>query len=356
MGLLLSLPLAAADFTLAGRLERLTRTSLSIRMPDGRAVDALLPPAIAVPYGPADQVEITCAPSKPVYDALAGLHIQLLVKSLRLVRTATPQERAEVMALLSWQPGENLLYQPPPLAPRSPAELDRLRQVNLDYLSKMPDFVALETARRYKSDGPRNSWRLYDTIEDEIAVRFTDGDVQVARQNLRQNGKPYPSPYLQLGHQLWGGGAFGQYLRPLFDSGCPTSLALAAAETAGEKERLIYLFITRAEGCFAHHINGSPKHTANPARTGRILLDAARGNLLRYQEEAAGYPEAFGIDRHTITESWDYVKIGESTYLLPISAEFVVRHSDGTAGKVTVDYKNHRHFESAANITFEKDR
>ncbi len=98
------------------------------------------------------------------------------------------------------------------------------------------------------------------------------------------------------------------------------------------------------------------KNSYNPARTGRILLDAGRGNLVRYQEESFGYPEKFGIDRHTVTESWGYVDIGDASYLLPISAEFVVRHSDGSAGRVSVEYKNHRHFETATNVTFGKDR
>ena len=144
-----SLTLGAADFVLAGRLEVATPTSISIRMADGRAVDAVLPAGIAVPYSAADQVEVTCIPIKPVYDAKAGLHYHLRVKSVRRVRTATPEERTEVMALLSWQPGDNLLYRPAPVAPRSPFDLERVRQVNLEYLSKMPNFVADETARRY---------------------------------------------------------------------------------------------------------------------------------------------------------------------------------------------------------------
>ncbi len=81
-----SLPVSAKDVVLAGRLEGVTRTSISIRMADGRAVDAVLPAGIAGPYSAADQVEITCAPAKTVYDAQAALHFHLLVKSLRLVR------------------------------------------------------------------------------------------------------------------------------------------------------------------------------------------------------------------------------------------------------------------------------
>jgi hypothetical protein len=346
-----SLPLSARDFVLAGRLEGVRHTSISIRMADGRAVDAVLPAGIAVPYSAADQVEITCTPVKTVYDAQAALHFHLLMKSLRLVRTATPQERAEVMALLSWQPGENLLYRPEPVAPRSLSELERVRQVNLEYLSKMPNFVADETARRYESDDAEKPWRLYDTIEDEITFR----GVELGRRNIRQNGKRFPSPFIQLGHFRWGGG-FGVELHALFDATCPTKIDFAGTEAGSGSELLVYLFSSPPEGCFWPHAWGSLKNTYNPARTGRILVDAGRGNVVRYQEESAGFPEKFGKDRGTMTQSWDYVRIGDATYLLPISAEFVARQSDGSAERVLVEYKNHRHFEAATSVTFGKDR
>ncbi len=53
-----SLPLSARDFVLGGRLEGATHTSISIRMADGRAVDAALSAGMAVSYSAADQVEI----------------------------------------------------------------------------------------------------------------------------------------------------------------------------------------------------------------------------------------------------------------------------------------------------------
>jgi hypothetical protein len=349
--LLVSLPLSATDFVLAGRLEGATHTSISIRKADGRAVDAILPVGIAVPYSAADQVEITCSPAKTVYDARSGLHYHLLVKSLRLVRTATPQERAEVMALLSWQPGENLLYRPAPVAPGSLSELERVRQVNLEYLAKMPNFVADETAGRYQSDSAEKPWRHYDTIEAEVAFK----GVQLDRRNIRQNGKPFPSPFVQLGHQLFGGG-FGVELPAVFDPACPTRIDFAGTETSGGSELLVYLFSSPPKGCFGDLVFGSLRNAYNAACGGRILVDIGSGRVFRYQEERSGFPEKFGTDRSIVTESWDYVKIGDATYLLPVSAEDVVRRSDGIAGKVIIEYKNHRHFEASTSVTFGKDR
>lgn len=148
--------------------------------------------------------------------------------------------------MLSWQPGENLLYRPEPVAPRSPFELERVRQVNLEYLSKMPNFVADETARRYWSDSAEKPWRLYDTVEDEIT--FTGP--QLDHQNIRRNGKPFHRPFGQLGRTVWGGVGFGAELRALFDLKCPTKIDFGGTDMAGGAELLVYLFRSPAEGCF----------------------------------------------------------------------------------------------------------
>jgi hypothetical protein len=50
-----------------------------------------------------------------------------------------------------------------------------------------------------------------------------------------------------------------------------------------------------------------------------------------------------------------FLEIGDATYV-PISAEFAARQSDGSAGRVLVEYENHRHFEAATSVTFGKDR
>lgn len=345
-----ALPLSAADFVLAGRLEGLTHTSISIRKSDGRTVDAALRPGTAVPYSAADQVEMDCTPLKTVYDSQAGLHYHLLVRNLRLVRTATPQERAEVMALLSWRPGENLLYRPVPVATSSPAELERVRRINLEYVSKMPNFVADETAHRYRSESAGKPWHLYDTVEDEITFK----GYRLDRQKIRQNGKPFPGPYVQLGHQLFGGG-FGLELSAVFEPTCPTTIEFAGTETAGGVPLSVYRYSSPPNGCFGNLVFGSLKNEYNPARTGRILVDA-RGNVLRFEEGCFGFPEKFGTDRSGVTESWDYVKIGDATHLLPVSAEAINRASDGASGRVVVEYKNHRHFEASTSITFGKQR
>jgi hypothetical protein len=103
-------------------------------------------------------------------------------------------------------------------------------------------------------------------------------------------------------------------------------------------------------------LRGSDVSGYNPARTGRVLVDAARGNVVRYEEEASGFPEKSGADRFTFVEWWDYLTIGAASYLVPVWAGSVLHRADGSMERATTEFKNHRHFEATARIAFGKDK
>jgi hypothetical protein len=348
----------ASDFVFSGSLERVRHQSISVRLANGRLVDALLPKradlssdAIAAHYNIGDQVRMASKPVKPVYDPVAALHMHMLLKDLRLLRRASTEEVAQVVAILSWQAGENFLRQPSVMSAGGGSELERIRKVNLEYASKLPNFVADETATRYSSDIGAREWRLEDTIESEIAVK----DGRLARQHIRRNGQTWDHPFNDLDRMHWA--AFGRELRPVFDPTCPTKIEFSGSQEAGGKQLLVYRFSSPPGGCFGQYPlrEAHYKSPYNPARTGRILVDAQHGNVIRYQEEAGGFPEHFFADRRVVEEAWDFVKIGEVSYLVPVSAEFVSRRADGVTRRTVVEYKNHRHFEASTTVTFDKD-
>jgi hypothetical protein len=67
--------------------------------------------------------------------------------------------------------------------------------------------------------------------------------------------------------------------------------------------------------------------------------------------ETTGTPTEFsGEDK--VVLSWDFVKIGDASYLLPVAADYVFAFSSGDMWHIVVQYKNHRHFEASTNVTF----
>lgn len=315
----LALPAIAADRIFTGSLERVGPASVAIRIADGLRVDAVLPAGFTVPYHVADQLEITCVPVKTVYLAETGIHYQLQLKNLRLVRAATAAA-----------------------VPSDPKfELDRVRRVNLDYSEKLPNFVADEIARTYLSDEAGKPWRLTHTIEDEITVK----EDSIGHQNVRRDGKPWKlPPVLPMASD------FGLHLEMLFDPDCHTEIEFAGRQEADGKSMLVYSFRSPPGGCFWNIVLNRKRYT--PGVTGRVLVDAAKGNLMRGEFESTGFPENFGADRYSAAESWDYVTVAGVSYLAPISTQFTLRGSNGAMHRATTEYKNHRHFEASTNVTF----
>ncbi len=73
---------------------------------------------------------------------------------------------------------------------------------------------------------------------------------------------------------------------------------------------------------------------------------------MQFEQEAHEFPKGFGLDPVHETVKWDYVKIGERSFLLPVSAEVFGGFVRERLWHVVMEYKNHRHFEAATSVTF----
>jgi hypothetical protein len=131
-----------------------------------------------------------------------------------------------------------------PLRGQDPASLKHARTVNLERAANLPNFVADETAKRYKSphtDPPK--WEFVDTIESEISVKGTD----FRRENTRLNGKPWTKP--NFPNFNWSV-QFGDEFMPLFGPKCQTTIEFEGRQEAREKQLLAYRFASPPNGCF----------------------------------------------------------------------------------------------------------
>jgi hypothetical protein len=225
------------------------------------------------------------------------------------------------------------------------ARLDRAREVNLRYAANMPNFVADETARRFTATNKSPGWRYADTIESEITIKGN----QANRQHVRREGKPWVGGFETLRGFRWSGG-FGTEIRPLFDPQCPTTIDYEGPAELRGRQLLDYRFTSAKDGCFAIFYFESQLY--NPARTGHAFIDGATGNLMQFEEEASEFPADFAFAYREERVVWDYVKIGDATHLLPVSANFVVHYTSGARWRIEVEFKNHRHFEASSNLTF----
>lgn len=356
----------AADVIFSGSLERVGHESISVRLDDRRVVDARLPKnaarlsaeAIAARYHMGDQVQITGKPIPQVWEEETSRYQFLELTKLLFLRPPSPAELSTILEVPSAREEVNLLTRPK--APPNPAptdvlessesathqELEHAREVNLEYAASMPNFVADETAKRYTSDNKSPQWRYLDTVEAEITFIGS----RATRQQIRRNGKPWARPFQALPGFKWSG--FGTEIRPLFDLQCPTTIEYEGRQEVRGKPLLEYRFTSPPDGCFGPFYIEYQRY--NPARTGHIFIEDPAGAVVQMDEEASEFPAQFEFAKRNEEVWWDRVKIGNASYLLPVRASFVAVFSSGKRWRVEVEYKNHRHFEAATNITFQQ--
>jgi hypothetical protein len=350
-----------AGISFTGSLERVGDQSMSVKLADRRVIDAMLPntpalgaSAIAAQYSMGDEVEIGCKPIPRVWEAATSRFQSLEVTAIRFLRRPSPEEVSNLLEARSRE-GKNLLQHPrvavstpnraaDPDAPGS-RELEHARRINLEYAANMPNFVADEIAKRYRSTAESPGWRAYDTVESEITFRGRRAE----RQQIRRNGKPWDQPFDALPGFKWYEG-FETEISPLFDPQCPTTIEYQGRSKVSGRQLLEYRFSSPVDGCFPFLYFAYQRY--NPARAGHVFVDDPGGSVIQVDDEASGFPADFefaGREEHIF---WDYVKIGDNSHLLPVRANFLVVYSSGTRYRVEVEYKNHRHFEASTNITF----
>jgi hypothetical protein len=344
-----------ADVSFTGSLERVGDQSISVKLADRRVIDARLPgtadlraSAIAAGYRFGDEVEIRCRAIRPVWEEGTSRFQSLEIAAIRFLRRPSPEEVSNLLEAKSRE-GKNLLDRPPAIVPipkrTADAALEHTRRVNLAYAANMPNFVADEIAKRYRSTPQSPDWRDYDTVESEIAFKGRRAE----RQQIRRNGKPWDQGFDALPGFKWYEG-FETEIIPLFDPRCPTTIEFQGPATVGGRQLLEYRFHSPVDGCFPFLYFTYQRY--NPARSGRFFVDDPGGSVMQVDDEADDFPADFEFARRDEHVFWDYVKIGDNAHLLPVRAEFLVSYSSGTRYKVEVEYKNHRHFEASTNITF----
>jgi len=356
-------PLAgyAQDPIYSGSLVQVAPGSISIRLYDGRVVEARLPKngnlsagPISSQYNLADQVEMTARSIDPFLDTRTDHYFLLELRKLRLLRLFSPDDLMRVRATLSWKKGENLLTIPPhgeekrqSFSAADSPELAQVRKVNLEEAAHLLNFIADEKAQRFQRVSGSSNFRFQDTVESEIAFHGSEA----TRQRIRINGKAWNKKSVWLPGINWGVG-FGTVIRPLFDPECENIIQFKGQESSRGRQLLAYAFSAPADGCFGGGQMG--QFVYNGPLSGRILVDDPGGRVLQFEVVQTGMPRGFEMVESRQVLVWDYVMIGDRDFLVPVAGDYFLTFASGDTWHIAVEYKNHKHFETSIKLKVEQ--
>jgi hypothetical protein len=223
-----------------------------------------------------------------------------------------------------------------------------VRRQALQYIDSLPDFICIQTTRRYIDPTGTGEWSLQDTIEAELTFHGK----RESYSNIRVNERPISKPLDSLGGTI-SFGEFGSISRVLFLPETQARFWREGQQSFGGRRTIAIGFaVQQANSSWTLSFKNS--HSLKVAYEGQTLVDEESRQVLKITQQAQNLPTNFPIGYcKTITEyGLISVKgIPGSLFLLPLRAELTSqeKRSQHTSRNVT-EFQNYRKFTSDVRL------
>jgi len=220
-------------------------------------------------------------------------------------------------------PPQHVYQQPPP--PDSIEQgkiLDAARDYAMNYDRSLPNFICAEVVRRYVDPyhtGVRAlsdpDWRLMDTITSKLTYFEHQEKYELQMVNN--------TSVLNKGYDSVGGavsrGEFGSMMREIFDPSSEARWGWDHWTTL--RGRSTYVFAFDIEQPHSQYsIDWEKSNLIHPALRGKIYVDKETTMITRILETPYDIPATYPVQAVTTTLDFDFVKIGDSEYLVPLKS------------------------------------
>ncbi len=247
-----------------------------------------------------------------------------------------------------------------PTASKLPSEKDSLevlektRKNTLDATEEMPDFTVKQIVGRSIAYAGTNNWKPTDTLIIGVNYSLNKGENYKV---LSVNGTPVNAEggnnYAGLGGAT-SGGEFVEDLAKIFRAESKTEFKLIDTDVIRSYRTLIYEYEIALE-----NNKGGVGYkdyiwdTVATGEKGKIWIDRDNFRVLRIESQDTNIPTNFAVKAVSKIIDYDWTKISEQKYLLPISS--TVRFTALTDGillqtRNIIRFKNYQKYGSEVKI------
>jgi hypothetical protein len=234
---------------------------------------------------------------------------------------------------------------PPPEVSEQQKVLADATQYVRTHEANLPNFVCTQTTRRFEASN-NSGWRPIDLIVE----RLTYFDHREVYKVMMLNGQPSNIAHGQL-RGASSSGEFGSIMRAIFLPQTETEFTWQDWFTLRGKRMHVYGYRVRAFKS-SYHIE-VPEESLDlvTAYHGLIFIDSENHFVHRITLHADDIPLSFPIQDISLALDYDYTRIGDTDYLLPL--QFELRSLEGArVVRNDVDYDNYRKFSVVSVVTF----
>jgi hypothetical protein len=236
-----------------------------------------------------------------------------------------------------------------------PAEQKKILADATDYAFNhergLPNFLCIQTTRRFQDFQIRGSqgndeWRPLDIIVERLAYFEHHEDYKV----IEINGVPASIQHDKLGGAS-SSGEFGSVMKGIFAPQTGTDFAWQTWFTLRGRKMHVYAYSVAAAKSDYHVVVPEQAKDLVTAYHGLIFIDDSKHFIHRITLHADGIPPAFPIQDISLILDYEYTRIGDTSYLLPLT--FELRSREGNVRvKNDVDYDGYRKFTADSSVSF----
>jgi len=236
---------------------------------------------------------------------------------------------------------------PPPDAAEQKKVLAEATQNALDYTKNLPNFICTQVTRRSVAPTGSQAWRPVDRIQEQLSYLDGKENYKVVMVNDR--------PVTEVSHTQLGGttssGEFGTMLSEIFSPETHTEFEWYRWGTLRSRRMHVYTFRVRQENSKYSIHDGESGRTIVAGYHGLIYVDRDTNVVTKIQMDCEGL-EGFPVSQVGLEMDYNFTKIGDNEYMLPLKAE--VRSRAGRfLNKNEVEFRLYRKFGAEATIIFD---
>lgn len=232
--------------------------------------------------------------------------------------------------------------------------LEQARYFALEYADNLPDFMATQFVTRFAQKPGDKDWKKEDTLEIELAYRVKGGEKY---KLTKLDGKPSTLKYENLGGSI-STGEFGSLLTAAFAPQSRAEFKELRKEAFNKRQTVVYDFKVK-KAFSANQITDRTTHQSIiTAYQGTVWIDVETKRVLRIEQASEGMPANFSITLSESAVEYDWVKIADQPYLLPVRGEVLLGSDrDRYYTRNVIEFRNYRKFDSDIKfLPLDKDK
>jgi hypothetical protein len=217
----------------------------------------------------------------------------------------------------------------------------------LNHEQSLPNFMCTQTTQRFLDYTGTSGFRSVDFIVEQLTYFDHHEDLKV----VTLNGEPSSLSHWGLGGAI-SSGEFGAVMKGIFSPQAKTDFAWQTFFTLRGRKMEVYSYRVSASHSDYHIVAPHKDTDLVTAYHGLVFIDDSTHFVHRITLHPDGIPQDFPAQDLSLVLDYDYTRIGDSDYLLPL--EFEIRSRQGRSLlKNDVTYSNYRKFTTDSSVSFE---